>query len=594
MSLLARLYILVLIALAPALAILWHQEVTLRRSSEAQVHAEALRLTEFATAEVARVIDSARVVLDTVARLPTETPEERRLCSGLVRDILDTGGVIAWLTVMDDEGGVECAGRPVPNPVDIAERPHLVEARRTGGFVVGEHVRSFTTGEVVIPVAVRVTRPNGRVVLAVAGLSVEQLGRDFLSRELPPNGSIAIIDKGGTLLLRHPVDGEQTPPSRIPPAYEWMLTASKAGTMEGTGSDGIERIAGYVPPAQGGGLLVAVGLSKRAALADVDAATRTNIQILAGGLAVALLLAGFGGAMFIRRPVDHLLEIMERWRRGDVSARTGMRGNAEAARLGQAFDEMADAIVARDLARDAAQAALRRSEERLRATLEERDTLMRELNHRVKNNFAVVASLLTLQAGRQAMPEVRHELEKARRRILSIGSLHELLYRGPHTGDIDFAQYLQEIGTLVRGSLVDADAPVSLRVEAEPARIPIDQAIPLGLLVNELATNAVKHAFAPGTGGTVRILFRATPTGHHLTVEDDGRGLPAGYDQTGDRTGEPADGQPRGRGIGLQLAASLARQAGGRLSVGPKSDGNGARFDIDLPTATPNRAAPAA
>ena len=592
MSLLARLYILVLIALAPALAILWHQEVTLRRSSEAQVHAEALRLTEFATAEVARVIDSARVVLDTVARLPTETPEERRLCSGLVRDILDTGGVIVWLTVMDDEGGVECAGRPVPSPVDIAERPHLVEARRTGGFVVGEHVRSFTTREIVIPVAVRVTRPNGRMVLAVAGLSVEQLGRDFLTRELPPNASIAIIDKGGTLLLRHPVDGGQTPPSRIPPAYEWMLTASKPGTMEGTGSDGIERIAGYVPPAQGRGLLVAVGLSKRDALADVDAATRTNIQILAGGLAVAVLLAGFGGAMFIRRPVDHLLEVMERWRRGDVSARTGMRGNAETARLGQAFDEMADAIVARDLARDAAQAALRRSEERLRAALEERDTLMRELNHRVKNNFAVVASLLTLQAGRQAMPEVRHELEKARRRILSIGSLHELLYRGPHTGDIDFAQYLQEIGTLVRGSLVDADAPVSLRVEAEPARIPIDQAIPLGLLVNELATNAVKHAFAPGTGGTVRILFRATPTGHHLTVEDDGRGLPAGYDQAGDRTGEPVGGQPRGRGIGLQLAASLARQAGGKLSV--SSGGNGARFDIDLPTATPNRVAPAA
>jgi two-component sensor histidine kinase/PAS domain-containing protein len=195
--------------------------------------------------------------------------------------------------------------------------------------------------------------------------------------------------------------------------------------------------------------------------------------------------------------------------------------------------------------------------------------LFEELNHRVKNNLSLVAALLQLQA-RGASPRAREELTKAVDRVHSIAQVHQALYLGSRRDSVDFSAYLKDLTSSLAQS-VAADGRVSLAVEAEAVELPIDMVIPLGMVVNELVTNAVKHAYPPPDGGVVSVDFRRDGGGLRLTIGDTGRGLP-----------EPA--RTDGAGLGMRLVHSLVGQVNGVMAV---QAGGGATFVITLPAAAP-------
>lgn len=214
----------------------------------------------------------------------------------------------------------------------------------------------------------------------------------------------------------------------------------------------------------------------------------------------------------------------------------------------QAYDQLA-----------AREAELRRSEHRRRE-------LLSEMNHRVKNNFQMVASLLDLQARRSAEPQVREQLMSAVRRVRVLAGLHSALTPDPDVDEIEFGAYLAGLCDKLRASVEDPTR-VSLRFEGESARLPSDAAVPMGFVVNELVTNAIKYAFPAGASGQVVVRFGPAPAGFHLSVADDGQGLPL----------DP-DGQ--GGGLGMRLVRAFIAQAGGQLAV---STEGGTRYDIRLP-----------
>jgi PAS domain S-box-containing protein len=224
--------------------------------------------------------------------------------------------------------------------------------------------------------------------------------------------------------------------------------------------------------------------------------------------------------------------------------------------------------------------ARKRADAKLRESLREKEALLKEVHHRVKNNLQVVTSLLRLEAGRSAEPGTKAVLREMQSRIRTMAVLHETLYRSSTFASVELAAYLKQLAThLFRAHNTDPSG-VRLGLDLMPVTVELDQAIPCGLLVNELLTNCLKHAFPLGRGGEVRIALQLAAEGQvRLQVSDTGPGLPAGFDVS------------RSQSLGLQLVSDLTRQLRGTLEIGPP--GQGASFTVtftaNLPTLAENR-----
>jgi PAS domain S-box-containing protein len=206
--------------------------------------------------------------------------------------------------------------------------------------------------------------------------------------------------------------------------------------------------------------------------------------------------------------------------------------------------------------------------ESLEASLEEKVILLKEVHHRVKNNLQIVASLLGLQVGRSKSPEMIEVLKDMRNRVKSIALLHETLYRSENLGHINFADYIKGLC----GQLLYSSGPVANRIRLEyqvvPINLPLEQAVPCGLIVSELVSNALKHGFPGDRAGRIQIeLIPIEEKTILLSVRDEGLGLPSDF---------KLDTSP---GLGLKLVSGLTDQLGGILEM-ETAPGKGADFRI--------------
>lgn len=199
------------------------------------------------------------------------------------------------------------------------------------------------------------------------------------------------------------------------------------------------------------------------------------------------------------------------------------------------------------------------AEERVKAALVEKETLLKELHHRVKNNLQIVSVMLDLEAAATDDDRVRAAFQRSLDRIQAMASIHEhLLYRSTAPGQVDMASYLP---SLVADLCLAYDSG-GTDVEADVADVTLgmELAVPCGLIVNELVTNALKHAFPPGWDGDgkIHVRLRLSPSVEgviELIVSDNGIGLPADLDLQ----------QPKR--LGLSIVSLLTGQLGGRLEL---------------------------
>jgi PAS domain S-box-containing protein len=188
------------------------------------------------------------------------------------------------------------------------------------------------------------------------------------------------------------------------------------------------------------------------------------------------------------------------------------------------------------------------AEERLRAILRDKEVLLVEVHHRVKNNLQVITSLLGLQARSIKNLATREKFEESRYRIQAMAMLHEILYESTSLAEIDFADYIRRLAEYLIRSY-GAAGRILLQARLDPICCHRDVALPCGLIVNELLSNTFKYAFPEGKSGEVRIELQRDPGGTvHLLVGDNGVGLPRGFDWKNSAT------------LGLRLVRTLARQ----------------------------------
>lgn len=205
------------------------------------------------------------------------------------------------------------------------------------------------------------------------------------------------------------------------------------------------------------------------------------------------------------------------------------------------------------------------AEHRLQEALAHQRLLVQEASHRVKNSLAMVTSLLRLQARNGASAETASALGEAEARITTIAEAHDQLWRSSTVGEIEIREFLIDLCA----RLQEQSQTVTLECDVASLSMSAERAIATGLLVTELVTNAMKYAYPNGTG-TVSVTLTADDVGFNLTVRDQGRGLPAGFDL-----------KNAGRSsLGMRMIDSLSRQLRGRVEIDTVA---GTTFNVTVP-----------
>jgi PAS domain S-box-containing protein len=208
----------------------------------------------------------------------------------------------------------------------------------------------------------------------------------------------------------------------------------------------------------------------------------------------------------------------------------------------------------------------KRAEEQIKASLREKEVLLREIHHRVKNNLQVVSSLLMLQSRSIKDPQACEMFRESLNRVKSMALIHEKLYGSKDLARVDIAEYIRSLTPHLCQSLAVGAGDVSLKIDAEDVFVGIDTAVPCGLLINELVSNSLKHAFPMGKGGEIHIDFRSERDKRYaLTVRDNGVGFPSHLDFRNTDS------------LGLQLVTALTNQLGASIEL---TNGVGTTFKI--------------
>ena len=211
------------------------------------------------------------------------------------------------------------------------------------------------------------------------------------------------------------------------------------------------------------------------------------------------------------------------------------------------------ALEAAEIERVRTEEVRRRAEEQIQVSLREKEVLLQEIHHRARNNMQIISGLLDFQAQATGDERVRNAFRESKNRIQSMARVHKQLYRSADVAQIDMEAYVKGLGADLIASYGAHD--VSLRVDAPDVAFPIDTAIPCGLLLTELISNALKHAFPDRGPGEVRVVLRAAGDRYELTVNDNGAGLPPDWELD------------RAESLGLGLVQTLTRQLKGTLEV---------------------------
>lgn len=206
----------------------------------------------------------------------------------------------------------------------------------------------------------------------------------------------------------------------------------------------------------------------------------------------------------------------------------------------------------------------------IKASLKEKEILLKEIHHRVKNNLQVISGILDIQNFNIKEPEIKAILNEGQNRIQSIALLHKTMYQNQNFNAVDFEQYLNELITHSKQSNYSLNKNIDIKVKVNSVQLEIDYAVPLGLIINELINNAYKHAFNDIENGSITIMLEELAKNNYsLLFKDNGNGFPENFDVN------------KLNSVGFELINGLTKQLNGKLSI---SNENGATIKINFNT----------
>ncbi|MDO9426818.1 MAG: HWE histidine kinase domain-containing protein [Methylobacterium sp.] len=555
MSLTTRILLLVLLALAPALAIQGYNEHALRASRDDAVRADTMATARTVAEDLAQVAETLRQALNFVAQDASIRALEPAGCTEYLRRAVLDNPHLAVLALTRPDGTVVCNSvGSAAGAYAVPDRAYQRRAVAENAFVMGTYARGNASRRDSLHFAQPLHDADGGTV-GVLAAAVDLGWLDgYLRRNLRlPSTSVTVADGDGTILVRYP-DGAGWVGKPVPPERQRILLTRGEGVRVDFGIDGRERVlANARPVGTASAAWVTVGRDRDVAFADVDAASRRGLVLIALGAVLAVAAALLAGRAFIRRPFDRLLRTASRWQAGDLAARNGLEGSDEFGRLGRKLDAMA--------------ATLQRNETELReeirngrAMQERQVTMLHELNHRVKNTLATVQAL-----ARQSTRGGDAPGERLEARILALSKTHDLLTQDDWSGAPLRAVLENEIEPY-RGS------DVRFVIDGPDVDLPPRHVLSLGMTLHELVTNAAKYGALSVPGGEVRVAWSVA------SGEGGDRRLRLDWIEA---NGPPAV-PPERRGFGTRLiTVSVERELDGQVTLDFAKAG--LRVGVDVP-----------
>jgi signal transduction histidine kinase len=607
-SLTARLFILVLIAVFPALLIQAYNEYELRKAREADIRQQVVQITKQFGEEIGELREGARQLLLALSQLTPVKERESEACNVLFATLESQYANYSLLAAADTEGRIFCSSSRLSYS-SVADQPFFKRAIARDGLAVGNYWADPASGQRMIHFALKFDDADGRTAGVVfAGLDLGWLSDHLKERGLSASASILIADREGNIIARLP-NPEVLVGKNMRKGHAEIMDGSTAGWEEAPGVDGQMRIYGYVPPAlPPRDFFLSAGQSKAEAFAAIDSATARGIGLIVFGLLAATFAAVVGGRRFLQEPISGLLQFATEWRNGNYDARVKVRNpGSEIGHLGATFNAMADALATRYAAQKRAERELRELNATLESRVEERTIELAKAN-RAKSMF---------------LANMSHELRTPLNAIIGFGEMMHREIMGPmgvpayreyaqhiHDSGLHLLSLVEEMldlakveagklqidrvqtqpGALLTESLTmlrmtAENAAVEIVVDGNPSTWPVIDADPVKLkqVFSNLIGNAIK--FTP-SGGRVTVSGWVEKAELRIRIRDTGIGI-AAQDiplvlQPFYRVNSVLDGKHQGAGLGLPFAKSVVELHGGTLTIESEL-GAGTTVTIILP-----------
>ncbi|MDO8298013.1 MAG: sensor histidine kinase [Caulobacter sp.] len=494
-----------------------------------------------------------QAVLQSAAQRSAATARARMEAAGVLLETLGPGAIgmdcsrrladirrrlpgYANLIRFDRIGRVACSAESVP--ADAARRDRAWFRRLAAGdtMVVTLDPGVSYASEPSLFTAARAYEPQTGFSVLAAVIPLASLRPELEDRSLPRGSQVAVVDHEGRFLS---VTDEKAFPLSV---KSWIDRAGVRGSYLGYGFDrhAVRRVYSAAPLV-GDDLFVILSAPSAGLFSTAWLDPLSGIVFPLIAFIVALVAVFFAAERGVGRWIVYLQRIAAIYARGRFTVRPlqAERAPPEIRELAETLDHMAATIVARDAT--------------LHENLDQKDALMREIHHRVKNNLQVISSLLSMQERALGDPAARMAMSDTRQRITALALIYRALYQGPDIKHVDLKPFLEDlIGQLLAG---EAGGHIRTEVRADRLAIDPDKLAPLALFAVEAVTNAQKHALQ-NAGGTLTVDFTLRDGEAELAIADDGGGGVASSAESSQTAG-----------VGRTLMNAFARQLRGKMTL---------------------------
>jgi two-component system, sensor histidine kinase and response regulator len=598
-----RLFLLVILAVVPALVIQAWNEYDLRIAREDDIRQHVVEITRQFGEEIGVLREGARQLLLALAQLDPVKFRQPEACGVLFAHLKSRYPSYGLLGAADTAGRVFCASGPTALS-SVLDQQFYIRAIEQPGLAVGNFWSDPNSGEKMIHFAERFENGEGHIAGVVfAGLNLAWLSDHLKERGLSPTASILIADREGNIIARLP-HPELLVGKNMRASHERIMDGAEAGWEESVGVDGAPRIFGFVPPAlPPKDFFLSAGQSKTEAFAAIDRATLRDIGLILAGLFAAIYAAWIGGQKFIRRPIEDLLKVTSEWRNGNYDARAHLEDrSSEIGLLGSAFDQMADALAARHAAQRRAEDELRQLNATLEARIRQRtielegairakSQFLANMSHEIRTPLNGVLGMLELVRQTDLGPTQQRFVDTARRSAGTLlGVINQILDLSKiEAGKIELEQSAFDLRAVVE-ELTEAFADSAYNKGLEltcfvPAKLPtalVGDSGRLRQILMNLIGNAVKFTETGEVSVRVRMVdqvglspmfsFEVIDTGIGISVEKQKHIFEA-FAQADSSTTR----RYGGTGLGLTIARHFCEMMGGSMSLASQP-GLGSKF----------------